>query len=196
MTLRHTVLGVLVLAVPATHAAEQLRFATCPVFRDVDAGRKSGCWLVEDPATGIRYDVTPSPTKPDWNHEALVEGVVSGRQDNACGGVVLDPVRVSILPGGCTRHSLPAEGFKGRPFVLPARNVRPLSEARAAPPQPWTDRVFSLQYEWDRSFGVYQLDDYLLDQAWTPLGRACRQPAGAVARQRPTVTDRRRRWPD
>lgn len=150
----------------AAQAADELRFISCPVFRDVDAGRKSGCWLAEDPATGIRYDVGHSPTKPDWNHEVLVEGVVSAAQDNACGGVVLDAVRVSILPGACTRHMLPPEGFKGRPFVLPARNTRPLYEKRDPPPQPWTDRTFALQFEWDRNFAVYQLDDWEVDQAW------------------------------
>ena len=148
-------------------AAEPLRFIACPVYRDVDAGRKSGCWLAEDAATGLRYDVSQSPTKPDWNHEVLVEGAVASMQDNACGGIVLEPVRVSQLAGACTRHSLPGEGFTGRRFVLPVRNVRPMSEARKAPPQPWGDRSFHLQFEWDRSFAVYQLDDYLLDQAIT-----------------------------
>ena len=146
-------------------AAEQLRFIACPVYRDADAGRKSGCWLAEDAASGLRYDVSLSPTKPDWNHEVLVEGVITSKQDAACGGVVLDPARVSILPGACTRHSLPAEGFPGRRFVLPPRNLRPMSEARKPPPEPWTDRSFHMQFEWDRSFAVYQLDDYLLDQA-------------------------------
>ena len=95
----------------------------------------------------------------------LVEGVVSEAQDDACGGVVLDPVRISVLAEPCTRHMLPAEGFPGRRFVLPPRNVRPLSVARVPPPKPWNDRVFSLVFDFDRSFAVYQLDDYLLDQA-------------------------------
>lgn len=155
------------LAVPPLHAAEALRFIACPVYRDSDAGRKSGCWLAEDSASGIRYDVSLSPTKPDWNHEILVEGRVGAQGAAACGGLTLEPVRVSILPGACTRHSLPAEGYPGRVFVLPERNVRPLSEARALPPRPWTDRRFALQFEWNRSFAVYQLDDYLLDQAIT-----------------------------
>jgi hypothetical protein len=175
-------------------ADEPLRFIACPVYRDVDAGRKSGCWLAEDPATGVRYDVSPSPTKPDWNHEILVEGLTASAQDNACGGVVLDPVRVSILPGACTRHSIPAEGYPGRRFVLPARNVRPMSEARKTPPQPWTDRSFHLQFEWDRSFGVYQLDDYLLDQAITYI-RAVKPRAvivtGYAATQSAQVSGRR-----
>jgi outer membrane protein OmpA-like peptidoglycan-associated protein len=150
---------------PLIQAAESLRFITCPVYRDTNAGRKSGCWLADDPASDIRYDVSLAPTKPDWNHEVLVEGQVAARQDGACGGVTLEAVRVSILPGACTRHALPAEGFPGRAFVLPARNVRPLSEARKPPPQPWTQRRFSLVFDFDRTFAVYQLDDFLLDEA-------------------------------
>lgn len=173
--IRPAALAALLCALPLASAAAELRFISCPVFRDADAGRKSGCWLADDPATGIRYDVGASPTKPDWNHEVLVEGVVAAKQDNACGGVVLDAVRVSILPGACTRHMLPAEGFPGRPFVLPARNTRPLYEKRDPPPQPWTDRVFALQFEWDRHFAVYQLDDWEVDQAWQYISAV--QPA-------------------
>ncbi|MEP7314427.1 MAG: hypothetical protein ABI859_17715 [Pseudomonadota bacterium] len=174
-------------------AAEPLRFISCPIYRDADAGRKSGCWLVDDATSGVRYDVSPSPTKPDWNHEALVEGVVAAKQVNACGGVVLDPVRVSILEGACTRHMLPAEGFPGRVFVLPPRNIQPLSVARVPPPPPWTRRTFSLLFEFNRSFGVYQLDDFLLDEAITYIravnpqqvivtGRAATTPANVSGR--------------
>ena len=61
----------------ACAAAELVRFVACPVYRDTDAGKKSGCWLADDPATGRRYDVSQSPTKPDWNFEVLVEGRVA-----------------------------------------------------------------------------------------------------------------------
>lgn len=187
-------LGLSAVGLPAmTLAAEQLRFISCPIYRDADAGRKSGCWLVDDAVSGVRYDVSPSPTKPDWNHEALVEGVVAAKQVNACGGVVLDPVRVSILEGACTRHMLPAEGFPGRVFVLPPRNIQPLSVARVPPPAPYTRRTFSLLFEFNRSFGVYQLDDYLLDEAITYIraanpqqvivtGRAATVPANVSGR--------------
>ena len=161
-----TLLWVL-LATPVLPAAEELRFISCPIYRDADAGKKSGCWLTDNGASGVRYDISKAPTKPDWNFAVLVEGNVSATQDNACGGVVLDPVRVSVLPDACTRHMIPAEGFPGRRFVLPRRNVRPLSEARPVPPQPWPDRVFSLVFDLNRSFAVYQLDDYILDQAIT-----------------------------
>jgi outer membrane protein OmpA-like peptidoglycan-associated protein len=146
-------------------AAEQLRFVTCPVYRDTDAGRKSGCWLADEPASGRRYDVTLSPTKPDWNRAVLVEGVPAERQDGACGGLTLDPVRVSVLDEPCVRHMLPAESFPGRKFVLPARNVRPLAEARPAVARPYRDREFHVPFDYGRSFIVYQLADFLIDEA-------------------------------
>lgn len=158
----------LALSAPATAQApgETVRFISCPVYRDVDAGRKSGCWLADEHETGRRFDVGNAPTKPDWNHEALVEGRISGAPDS-CGGVILDPVRVSILPGACTRQMLPAEHHKGRPFVLPERNIRPLSEARPVPLPPFSEKSFYLLYDFNRDFIVYQLSDYLLDQAIT-----------------------------
>jgi hypothetical protein len=151
------------LALPV--CAEQLRFIACPIYRDTDAGRKSGCWLVDEGVSGQRFDVSLAPTKPDWNYEVLVEGEVAAKQENACGGVVLNPVRVSILPGSCTRHMLPAEGYPGRVFVLPKRNIQPLNVPREPPPQPYTDRTFYQFYDFNKSFLVYQLDDYFLDEA-------------------------------
>lgn len=181
--------------------AEQLRFITCPIYRDTDAGRKSGCWLAEDPATGIRYDVTNSASKPDYSYEVLVEGVVAQEGGELCGGVVLDPVRTSILPGRCTRHMLPAEGYPGRRFTLPPRNVSPLSAPRQAPAGPYADRTFSLVFDFNRDFIVYQLSDFILDQTiwWiraaqprriVVTGHAATQPAevsGQTIRERPDL---------
>lgn len=154
----------LLLSATAAQAAE-VRFVACPIYRDTDAGRKSGCWLADSPEDGRRYDVTPSPTKPDWNHAVLVEGRPAAEQTNVCGGVVLDPARVSILPEPCVRAMLPAEGYPGRKFALPERNVRPLYEPRKPFPTPYTERTFEIPFEFGRSFVVYQLSDYLMDQA-------------------------------
>jgi hypothetical protein len=162
-----TALGVLGLLFALPVSAQELRFVTCPIYRDTDAGKKSGCWLTDDPATGQRYDVSLAPTKPDWNHSVLVEGKAKPGAADVCGGVVLEPVRVSILPGDCTQKQLPAEGYPSRVFKLPARNVRPVSEPRPAPPFPHTDRTFSLVYDFGRHFHTYQLDDYLLDETIT-----------------------------
>lgn len=156
----------------AAQPPESVRFITCPVYRDADAGKKSGCWLADEHITGTRYDISMAPTKPDWNHEVLVEGHIAIDQSDACGGIVLDPARVSVLPGPCTRKMLPAEGYPGRVFVLPERNVRPLSEAREVPPPPYRTRTFHLLFDFDKAFMVYQLDDYLIDQALTYIRAA------------------------
>jgi outer membrane protein OmpA-like peptidoglycan-associated protein len=149
----------------AAPAAGQLRFIACPIYRDADSGKKSGCWLADDRESGARYDVSQAPVKPDWNHEVLVEGQVSKDQTDVCGGVVLDPVRVSILEGSCTRHMLPAEGYTGRKFVLPARNLRPIDAPRPAFAQPYGERVFAVPFDFGKAFVTYQLGDYLMDEA-------------------------------
>lgn len=169
-------LGAVFLALGAVQSAaqtpESVRFITCPVYRDADAGKKSGCWLADEHVTGKRYDISLAPTKPDWNHEVLVEGYIAPDALDACGGIVLEPARVSALPGPCTRKMLPAEGYPGRVFVLPERNVRPLSEAREIPPPPYRTRTFHLLFDFDKAFMVYQLDDYLIDQALTYIRAA------------------------
>jgi hypothetical protein len=160
------------LSVMAAEQATLVRFVTCPVYRDADSGKKSGCWLGDDRATGIRYDVSQSPHKPHWNRAVLVEGRVSRAAANPCGGVVLEPVRTSILPEPCPRHMLPAEGYPGRKFVLPARNVAPMAVARKAPSGPFSERTFALFFEFDRDFIVYQYSDFLLDSAATWIAAA------------------------
>ncbi len=155
------------LASGAASAAE-MSFVACPVYRDTDAGRKSGCWLADDPLSGIRYDVTQSAAKPDWNFAILVEGRVSQKSGNPCGGLVLDPIRVSVLANEpCTRHMIPAEGYPGRKYVLPERNVDPLSKPRAAPKPPFTNRTFRFFFDWNDDFLAYQREDHSLDQAIT-----------------------------
>lgn len=150
----------------AAEPPETIRFVTCPIYRDTDAGRKSGCWLADDRATGRRYDVSSAPSKPDWNHEILVEGKVADAPDR-CGGIVLDPVRTSVLTGTCTRHMLPAEGYPGNRFSLPKRNVAPMAVERPVPSGPYSAQTFRLFFGFDSAFLMYQYDDYLLDRAIT-----------------------------
>ena len=152
------------LATTAAADVRELQFVACPVYRDTDNGRKSGCWLASDPQGGTRYDVTAGPTKPDWNRAILVEGRIAEQAADVCGGTVLDPVRVSVLDTPCPRFSIPAEGYKGRRFELPARNVRPLHETRATPDKPYVERRFTIPFDFGSGFIVYQLSDYYLDQ--------------------------------
>ena len=149
----------------AEPVAEQVRFIACPIYRDADSGKKSGCWLTDDREDGVRYDVSQAPVKPDWNSAVLVEGKRSKDQTDVCGGVALDPVRVSILTEPCTRHMLPAEGYPGRRFVLPARNLRPLSAPRPPFELPYRERLFAVPFDFGKSFVTYQLGDYLIDEA-------------------------------
>lgn len=156
-----------VATIAAAEPPETLRFVTCPIYRDTDAGRKSGCWLADDRASGRRFDVSAAPSKPDWNHEVLVEGKVTAGAADRCGGIVLDPVRTSVLAGECTRHVLPAEGHPGNRFSLPKRNVAPMAAERAVPPGPYRATTFRLFFGFDSAFLMYQYDDYLLDRAIT-----------------------------
>jgi hypothetical protein len=150
----------------AAQTGDLVQFIACPVYRDADSGKKSGCWLVDDPASGLSYDVSLSPHKPDWNFAVMVEGRVSSASPEACGATVLDTVRTSRLyDTPCTRHMLPAEGFKGRRFVLPKRNISPTSVVQPAPEGPFAERVFPIYFEWGNDFLIYQYGDYLLEQA-------------------------------
>jgi outer membrane protein OmpA-like peptidoglycan-associated protein len=165
--MRRAALAWLLLAGPAMAepAVQDIRFVTCPVYRDADAGKKSGCWLADDHEDGTRYDVSLSPTKPDWHYAMLVEGRLAKDQTKACGETVLDPVRVSVLDEPCPAVMVPADGFPGRRFSLPARNMRPLYEPRAPYPTPYQARDFSVPFAFDKAFITYQLGDYLIDQA-------------------------------
>lgn len=153
-----------------TAQAEEVSFVSCPIYRNSDAGKKSGCWLADDPTSAIRYDVTQSAAKPDWNYAVLVEGYVDPDQDDAglCGGVVLKPIRVSVLyDQACTRHMLPAETYSGRKFVLPKEVTPPMSVPRTPPEPPFEEQVFGIYFTFDQDFITYQQSDYYLDKAIT-----------------------------
>jgi len=161
--LRAIIFGASAFATTATATAQEINFIACPVYRDTNNGRKSGCWLTSDPASGTRYDVTAAPTKADWNKAILVEGFAALDEGNPCGATVMQPVRVSILELPCTRHMLPAEGYEGRRFSLPTRNVRPLYEDRKRPEKPYVEGRFTIPFDFDKTFITYQISDYYLD---------------------------------
>jgi outer membrane protein OmpA-like peptidoglycan-associated protein len=141
------------------------RFVGCPIYRDTDAGRKSGCWLTGDPADGLHYDVTQGRIKPMLGRRVLIEGVVAGKDDELCGGVTLEPVNVSVLPGACKEFLIPAEGYPGRRFVLPAENMQPSTVPRELPPPPYTAREFAIEFELGSDFLVYQYAEMIIEKA-------------------------------
>lgn len=155
------------LQLPAANAqevpAETRQFVSCPRYRDTDMGRKSGCWLADDPADAARFDVTWAPIKPQVGKPILVEGVVTADPDT-CGGVVLNPVRVSVLEGRCPSQIVPAESYPGRPSPPPAAVIAPASQPRELPPPPYDPRVFTIYFEFGRDFLIYQHAEVVLEQ--------------------------------
>ena len=141
------------------------RFIGCPVYRDTDAGRKSGCWLVTDPEDGRQYDVTDARLKPILGQQILVEGVVTTTNSELCGGVVLKPVDVSVLPHTCKGYVIPAEGHPGRRFGLPAVVLQPSSVERTLPPPPYESRTYTIEFELNSDFLVYQYAELIIEQA-------------------------------
>ena len=142
-----------------------ISFVACPVYRDTDAGRKSGCWLAKDLESGVQYDVTSAPIKPILGREILVEAQASNTGSELCGAVVLDPVYVSVLDTPCKQHLIPAEGFPGRRYVLPARTVQPLANPLPPPLPPYRSRKYTIFFELNNDFLIYQHADVVMEEA-------------------------------
>lgn len=148
-------------------------YVGCPVYRDTNSGRKSGCWLAIDPSSGIRYDISLGRTKPQIGHEVLIEGRLDSPADPRasspervpCGGVVLAPVVVSVLPALCPSFMLPAEGYPGRRFVLDPKVVlAPADVPEKLPTPPFRPRTWSIQFTFGSDFLQYQYSEIILDQ--------------------------------
>lgn len=161
--------GSLALAQPAPRDAGRT-FIGCPVYRDTDSGRKSGCWLATNPGDGIRYDISLGRTKPQIGRQVLVEGrletIDHPRQVGAaCGGVVLRPVIVSVLDAACPSFMLPAESYRGRRFVLDPRVVLPPADvAEPLPRPPYRRRTWSIEFTYGSDFLQYQYSEIILDE--------------------------------
>jgi hypothetical protein len=158
---------------PSALADAVRTFVGCPVYRDTNSGRKSGCWLAVDPSSGIRYDISLGRTKPQIGREVLVEGRLqsaeasglSPAEHSPCGGVVLAPVIVSVLPSLCPDFLLPAEGFPGRRFVLDPRVVlAPADVVEKLPSPPFRPRTWSIEFTYGSDFLQYQYSEVILDE--------------------------------
>ena len=91
-------LGVSVGALAAPPAGTRLSFVSCPIVRDT---RSVPCWTSEYQGDmyylTIQSDVSAQVQPPLLGHQVLVEGIVSDKPA-ICGGVVLDEVRLSVMP--------------------------------------------------------------------------------------------------
>jgi hypothetical protein len=137
---------------------ERRNFVACPVVRDTQT---VPCWLAE--YDGELYFLTlqtdvSSPVTPPWlGHRVLVEGTVARERPRICGGVVLEPVVLSVLPeidAACNTPVLPAEeryNLTFEPPRPPGPSAGRLAFAGAAPPPAPAEppRTFTLRYDFD-----------------------------------------------
>jgi outer membrane protein OmpA-like peptidoglycan-associated protein len=122
----------------------QIAFVGCPLLRNTNLP----CWLGESRGElyylGPQGDLTAHFYPPEFDHQMLVEGVVTDQR--ICGGLVLKPVKVSILPevDVTCNVMLPAMGYPDPPHergpgpsgargVAPAPTPRPTPVVYTAP---------------------------------------------------------------
>jgi outer membrane protein OmpA-like peptidoglycan-associated protein len=152
----------------AQGAGQQANFVACPLLRDTTPN----CWIARSGGETYFIGAQRGPNDsylPQMKHQVLVEGVVTD-EPRVCGGIVMRPLRVSVLPeldASCDGPVLPADGLT--PPALPARGSTP----SAAPPSdvlgpvgsfmrtpvplpPFTNREFRIDFD----FGT----DILTDQ--------------------------------
>jgi hypothetical protein len=138
--------------------AERRNFVACPIVRDTASVL---CWLAE--YDGELYFLTlqtdvSAPVTPPWlGHRVLVEGTIAPERERVCGGIVLEPVVLSVLPEldpACNTPVLPAEeryNLTFEPPRPPGPSAGRLAFAGAAPPPRPAEppREFSLRYDFD-----------------------------------------------
>lgn len=150
-------------AVPLAADEPHRNFVSCPIIRDTAS---VPCWLAEYEGElyflTLQSDVT-SPVTPPWlGHRVLVEGTVS-REPRICGGVVLKPVHVSVLPerdASCATM-LPAEERYNLTFEPPrppgpSKGRLAFDPGPAAAPAPaatTATREFVIPYDFDALVG-------------------------------------------
>jgi outer membrane protein OmpA-like peptidoglycan-associated protein len=122
----------------AQQVGKQMIFVGCPILRTTSLP----CWLGESGGElyylGPQGDLTADFYPPEFRHKMLVEGVITSGP-RICGGVVLKPVKVSVLPemDVTCNIMLPAMAYDDPPHV---RGTGPSGvrggEAPSPPPRP------------------------------------------------------------
>ena len=109
---------------------------------------------------GIQTDVS-APFQPPWlGHQVLVEASVAADQERICGGIVLDPIKISVMPelDGSCNTMLPADDrytidFNPRPPGPSGGRLafQEVYDGEVALPAPPTDPdTFNLYFDVDR----------------------------------------------
>jgi hypothetical protein len=157
-----SVTAVMIASAVLRGADGRLNFVSCPIVRDTSS---VPCWLAEYEGElyflTVQSDVSAPVTPPWLGHRVLVEGTVS-TESRICGGVVLKPVHLSVLPepDPSCRTMLPAEARYDLTFEPPrppgpskgrlAFDAGPSATPAAAAPTP---TEFVVQYDFDGLVG-------------------------------------------
>lgn len=159
--------------VPATLAAQQRNFVTCPIVRDT---KTVPCFLAEYEGEtyylAVQQDISADLYPPQLLHEVLVEGTVAPGP-RVCGGIPLKPVKLSVLPelNLACNTILPAEpGIEAPPTRRPAgpsTRQAPVTVTRPAPEKltpPYVEREWKIFYDFDSDF-LFSRDTRIVSQA-------------------------------
>jgi len=186
---RATVAAIALLGTASTAAAPEphRNFVACPIVRDTAT---VPCWLAEYKGElyflTLQTDVSAPVNPPQLGHQVLVEGVVSD-EPRICGGIVLKPVVLSVLPeldSSCStvlpaeeRYNLTFEAprppgpSKGRLAFDPPPQAAP---ARPAPEPTTGPRTFTLQYDFDGLIAFRHAQQLQQIQEFAQKSRAAR----------------------
>ena len=129
-----------------TTTGKYVAFLACPIVRDSKA---MPCWLAEKDGTtyylGQQGSSASAFYPPQLKHQVLVEGFIQDPQKTSCGGIVIDPIVISVMPEldlACTTL-LPAEDGLEPPAPVPFPKYEPFSD---------DTKEFQILYDFDSDY--------------------------------------------
>jgi len=158
--------------VQAPNPGARINFIACPLVRDTYVP----AWLAEKDGElyylGAQGDLGTEFYPPQLGHRALIEGVVSTNAERISGGLVLSPVKVSVLPelDASCNTILPASGFANPPHHRtpgPSNSEeRERNRARPeAPEPPFQAKNFDVPFAFDVSDHLFARDSRMVSVA-------------------------------
>jgi len=152
-------------------AGQRANFVACPMVRNTYVP----CWVAQKDGElyylGPQGDLGAPFHPPQLRHRALIEGVVSD-EPRICGGIVLKPVNVSVLPeiDESCNTILPADGYPDPPHH---RTPGPSNTEREERPRPAREsqapssgpKTFDVPFAFDVGQHLYQRDSQIVSGA-------------------------------